>query len=76
MDDKDKSKDMLKNLLSIALILLIIAITVIAIYFIYQSNKDKNSEENKLSYTQLIKEIDLGNVEKIDMTVGSKIKRC
>ena len=71
MDDKDKSKDMLKNLLSIALILLIIAITVIAIYFIYQSNKDKNSEENKLSYTQLIKEIDLGNVEKIDMTVGS-----
>ena len=65
MDDKDKSKDMLKNLLSIALILLIIAITAIAIYFIYQNNKDKNSEENKLSYTQLIKEIDTGNVEKI-----------
>ena len=35
------------------------------------SQKEKNSEENKLTYTQLINEIKNGNVEKIEMTVGS-----
>jgi len=69
--DKDKIKKILKILLSIAIIVVILLATATAIYFIYTSQKEKNSEENILSYTELINEINNNNVEKIEMTVGS-----
>ena len=51
------------------IILLILAIIVsIAIYFYMDKNKDK---ENTLAYTDLIKQVEAGNIEKIEMTVGS-----
>ena len=51
------------------IILLILAIIVsIAIYFYMNKNKDK---ENTLAYTDLIKQVEAGNIEKIEMTVGS-----
>ncbi len=51
------------------IILLILAIIVsIAIYFYMDKNKDK---ENTLAYTELIKQVEAGNIEKIEMTVGS-----
>ena len=69
--DKDKMKKILKILLNIGVIIAILLVTAIAIYFIYTSNKEKNSEENILSYTELINEINNDNVEKLEMTVGS-----
>jgi len=69
--DKDKMKKILKIVLNIAVICLILLATAVAIYFIYTSQKEKNSEENILSYTDLINEINNDNVEKIEMTVGS-----
>ena len=64
----DKSlKTFLEIILTIVLLLLIIAIIV----FMYNEQKNKNSEENILAYTDLITEISNGNVEKIEMTVGS-----
>ena len=53
------------------IIALIIAATAVAIFFIYKNNQDKNSEENILSYTQLIDEVNKGNVEEIEMTAGN-----
>ena len=51
------------------IILLILSIIVsIAIYFYMNKNKDK---ENTLAYTDLIKQVEAGNIEKIEMTVGS-----
>jgi len=51
------------------IILLILAIIAsIAIYFYMNKNKDK---ENTLAYTDLIKQVEAGNIEKIEMTVGS-----
>ena len=69
--DKDKIKKILKILLSILIIVAILLATATAIYFIYRTQKEKNSEENILSYTELINEINNDNVEKIEMTVGS-----
>lgn len=69
--DKDKSKKILRILLNVILTLAILLLAAIAIYFIYKNNEDNNSEENTLTYTELVKEIQAGNVEKIEMTTGS-----
>ena len=69
--DKDKSKKILKMLLNVVFILMILLLSSIIIFFIYQSNGDKNAKDNILTYAELIKEIQAGNVEKIEMTTGS-----
>ena len=69
--DKDKKKKILRIVLDVLIIALIIAATAVAIFFIYKNNKEKNSEENTLSYTQLVNEVNNGNVEKLEMVVGS-----
>lgn len=69
--DKDKSKKMLKILLNVILILVILLLVAITVYFVYKNNEGKNSEENTLTYTELVKEIKNGNIEKIEMTTGS-----
>ena len=53
--------------LTIILIILIIA-TLLGIWFM-KGKQEK--DENTLAYTDLIKEIDAQNVEKVEMTVGS-----
>ena len=50
-------------------VLLIIALAV-GLTFLYM-NSNKKEEENTIAYTDLIKEISYGNIEKIEMTVGS-----
>ena len=58
-------------LLNTLITIFTIAIIVLIGFLAYQYNKDKNSDENKLAYTDLVKEIQAGNVEKIEMTTGS-----
>ena len=62
-----KSRIIIDILLSIMLVILI----VLTALFIFKQQKEKNSEENVLAYTDLVKEIQAGNVEKIEMTVGT-----
>ncbi len=62
-----KSRIIIDILLSIMLVILI----VLTALFILKQQKEKNSEENVLAYTDLVKEIQAGNVEKIEMTVGT-----
>ena len=52
--------------LIIILAILILSIILLSVYM----SKDKK-EETELAYTDLIKEISNGNIEKIEMTVGS-----
>ena len=68
-NDKEKSKKILFYVISvIILIALIVLITFVSI----KENKEKETiGEDEISYTDLIKNIDEGNVEKITMTVGS-----
>ena len=69
--DKDKSKKKSEVLLNTLITIFTIAIIVLIGFLAYQYNKDKNSDENKLAYTDLVKEIQAGNVEKIEMSTGS-----
>ena len=50
------------------LVTLIIILSGIAIYFL---TNNKGKDDKTLAYTDLIKEISYGNIEKIEMTVGS-----
>lgn len=66
---KDKNK---KILLWTLIILLVIFLIAVIIFAVIKDNKDRdNIGEDEISYTELIKQINEGNVEKIQMTVGS-----
>lgn len=57
-----------KYYFAIGIVVLLLLISILVVLFINQKNE---SEEKELSYTELIKEINDGNVEKVEMTVGS-----
>ena len=60
-----------KNKLWIGLTILILALVIISALAIWLSQEKKEEDENTLAYTDLIKEISYGNVEKVEMTTGS-----
>ena len=68
---KDKNKNKKKNDNLICVIVILIAIILAVVTILVAKNVNKNKEENILAYTELIKELADGNVEKIEMTVGS-----
>ena len=68
-DKEDQAKQDKKLIISIILLIILLAM-IIFIGVIYFNNK-KDSDENTMAYTDLIKEISYGNIEKIEMTVGS-----
>ena len=69
MDKKKNSKDNKKILISsIALLALVVIMAGVAIYYM---RKNQNKDDKTLAYTDLIKEMSYGNIEKIEMTVGS-----
>ena len=65
---KDKKQSQ-KMWALIILLLVLFAILFGLAFHLMQNQKD--SEENTMAYTDLIKEISYGNIEKIEMTVGS-----
>ena len=71
-DEKNQKENKRKTsiILTCILIVLIIALFGTIYYIVQEKNKDKE-DENTLAYTDLIKEISSGNIEKIEMTVGS-----
>ena len=67
--DKNKNKDKIKNILMVIIsVVSLVLIVVLGIYIIKNKNKE---DENTLAYTNLIKELSYGNIEKIEMTTGS-----
>ena len=72
MSDKKQNKDK-ENFKKIAIITTTIALSIVLIVtgiVILNSQKDKENT-SELPYTELIKEISSGNVEKVEMTTGS-----
>ena len=66
--DSKKKKDQKMWLLLVSLVSLIILLAGFMVFLM----KDKEKEEEKtLAYTDLIKELSYGNIEKVEMTVGS-----
>lgn len=68
MNKKGNKKNNSKLYIAGIILLILAIIASIAIYFYMNKNKDK---ENTLAYTDLIKQVEAGNIEKIEMTVGS-----
>ena len=69
MDKNQNKKNDKKILISSIIFGVILVIMVgISMYFV---SKNQNQDDKTLAYTDLIKEISYGNVEKIEMSVGS-----
>ena len=65
---EDGKKNKIKLYTLLVMILALIAIIAVSIWLI---NTGNNKEDNTISYTDLIKQIEEGKVEKVEMTVGS-----
>ena len=70
-NNKDKYKNMLRTLINTVLIIGIILALAFGIYMVYTNKKQEREDDKKLSYTDLVQQIEAGNVEKIEMIVGS-----
>ena len=68
MNKKGNKKNNSKWYIAGIILLILAIIASIGTYFYMNKNKDK---ENTLAYTDLIKQVEAGNIEKIEMTVGS-----
>ena len=68
-DNKNNRENKNKIWLGILIAVLIIVLGVTAYLLFF--NKDDSLDESKLSYTDLIKQVSDGEIEKIEMTVGS-----
>ena len=64
----NKKKD--KKLLIVIAILIVVLIGLIGVAFYLNSNKQEKNEKT-LAYTDLIKELSYGNIEKVEMRTGS-----
>ena len=70
--EREKKEKRKKLLLGTLIIILIAILATIVIYsFVKQDNDEGKLKENEIGYTDLIKQIDDGNIEKVKMTVGS-----
>ena len=68
-DKEQKNQKQNKVLIVVLVVLLILALGVVGYIMLFKT--DKNPEENKLAYTDLIKQVADGEIEEIEMTVGS-----
>ena len=70
--EREKNEKRKKLLLGTVIIILIAILATIVIYSFVKQDKDEGKlKENEIGYTDLIKQIDDGNIEKVKMTVGS-----
>ena len=69
--NKNNEKEKNKQLLLLLIGLIILIVIVVAGIIIYNQNNNEEDEDT-LAYTDLIKEISYGNVEKVELTTGSR----
>lgn len=68
--DKNQNKKNDKKILISSIILGVILVIMVGISMYFVS-KNQNQDDKTLAYTDLIKEMSYGNIEKIEMSVGS-----
>mgnify|MGYP002797308813 FL=1 len=71
MEENQKNNDQKKKKQYILFGILIALVIVLAFLTYFLLTNEDQEDENELAYTELIQEINAGNVEKIEMTVGS-----
>ena len=68
--NKNKKNNRKKLIYGIITVILIAALCATYYFIFFKENTDKE-DENKVAYTQLIKDINDKKIEKIEMTTGS-----
>ena len=68
-NNSNKEKQNKKIGILVALVIVLIALIGIFGFFLMKNNEKE--EKNTLAYTELIKELSYGNIEKVEMTTGS-----
>ena len=71
MEEKQKNNEQKKKKQYILFGILFVLVVVLAFLVYFMVTNEDKEDENELAYTELIQEINDGNVEKIEMTVGS-----
>ena len=71
MNDKQKNNNKNTKKQYILLGVFIVLMLVLSTVLYYIMNGNGKIDDKEISYTELIKEIDEGNIEKVEMTVGS-----
>ena len=69
--DNNQHKQKQNNKIGILVLLVVILIALITVLGLLLINNKAKEDEKTLAYTDLIKELSYGNVEKIEMTTGS-----
>ena len=70
MEEKQKdNKNNKKQYIILAVLVILMIVLAVIIFLMMSSSSEK--DEKELAYTELISALDAGNVEKIEMTVGS-----
>ena len=70
VNQKKDKKENKKNLWLIIILLLLLAVLIVTTVYLMKDKKEE--DKNTLAYTDLIKEISYGNVEKVELTTGTK----
>ena len=70
INQKKDKKENKKNLWLIIILLLLLAVLIVTTVYLMKDKEEQ--DKNTLAYTDLIKEISYGNVEKVELTTGSK----
>ena len=65
-DNKKKNSNSSYYILASIILIILVATSIFGYFYLEKQNKEK-----EVSYTQLIKEIDEGKIEKVEMTSGS-----
>ena len=71
MENQNKKDEKNKNKLWIGITILFVLVIMIAILTVFLVKNINKQEDHTIAYTDLIKEISYGNVEKVEMTTGS-----
>ena len=71
-NQKNKKKNNKKQYILLAILIFLMIALAVVIYFVSTNENDEDPlGENEISYTELINQINDGNVERIELTVGS-----
>ena len=66
-----KNKEKKNNKLWLGVLILVVLLIIITVLAVFLTKNKDEKDENTLAYTELIKEISAGNIEKVEMTTGS-----
>ena len=70
-NNENQKPNKMKMIILIGILSVILVLMLIGMFYLLKNDNEDEKDKNTLAYTDLIKEVSYGNIEKIEMTVGS-----